>query len=61
VRRLRLLPSMLKKISVSQLRVGMHLHALEGHWLDHSLWKSRFVVKDPQELERVRRSGVSEC
>ena len=52
---------MLKKISVSQLRVGMHLHALEGHWLDHSLWKSRFVVKDPQELERVRRSGVSEC
>ena len=52
---------MLKKISVSQLRVGMHLQALEGHWLDHSLWKSRFVVKDPQELERVRRSGVSEC
>ena len=52
---------MLKKIAVDQLRVGMHLHALEGHWLDHSLWKSRFVVKDPQELARVRGSGASEC
>jgi HD-GYP domain-containing protein (c-di-GMP phosphodiesterase class II) len=52
---------MLKKIPVSQLRVGMHLHALEGHWLDHSLWKTRFVVKDTQELQRVRASGVAEC
>ena len=52
---------MLKKIAVSQLRVGMHLHALEGHWLDHSLWKTRFVVKDPQELARVHGSGAREC
>jgi putative nucleotidyltransferase with HDIG domain len=52
---------MLKKIAVSQLRVGMHLHALEGHWLDHTLWKTRFVVKDAQELARVRGSGAAEC
>jgi putative nucleotidyltransferase with HDIG domain len=52
---------MLKKIAVSQLRVGMHLHALEGHWLDHSLWKTRFVIKDPQELARVSGSGAGEC
>src|SRR5512134_1132437 len=52
---------MLKKIAVSQLRVGMHLHGLEGHWLDHALWKTRFVVKDPQELARVRGSGAAEC
>src|SRR5258706_15094436 len=53
--------TMLKKIAVNQLRVGMHLHALEGSWLDHSLWKTRFVVKDPQELARVRGSGAGEC
>lgn len=52
---------MLKKIAVDQLRVGMHLHALEGGWLDHALWKTRFVVKDPQELARVRGSGAHEC
>jgi putative nucleotidyltransferase with HDIG domain len=52
---------MLKKIAVNQLRVGMHLHALEGHWLDHAMWKTRFVIRDPQELERVRASGVAEC
>jgi cyclic di-GMP phosphodiesterase len=52
---------MLKKIPVSQLRVGMHLHAFEGDWLNHPFWKTRFVVKDPQELARVRGSGVTEC
>jgi putative nucleotidyltransferase with HDIG domain len=52
---------MLKKIPVGQLRVGMHLHAFEGHWLDHPFWKTRFVVKDAQEVARVRGSGVTEC
>ena len=52
---------MLKKIPVSQLRVGMHLHAFEGHWLDHPFWKTRFVVKHPQEVARVRGSGITEC
>jgi putative nucleotidyltransferase with HDIG domain len=52
---------MLKKIAINQLRVGMHLHALEGHWLDHTLWKTRFIVKDAQELARVCGSGVTEC
>ncbi|HEY6511871.1 MAG TPA: HD-GYP domain-containing protein [Burkholderiaceae bacterium] len=52
---------MLKKIPTGQLRVGMHLHALEGHWLDHPFWKARFVIQDAQELERVRASGIAEC
>ncbi|MBE7417689.1 MAG: HD-GYP domain-containing protein [Ideonella sp.] len=52
---------MLKKIAVRQLRVGMHLHALEGRWLDHAMWRTRFVIKDPRDLERVRSSGATEC
>jgi putative nucleotidyltransferase with HDIG domain len=52
---------MLKKIPVNQLRLGMHLHAFEGDWLSHPFWKTRFVVKDAQELARVRGSGVTEC
>ena len=52
---------MLKKIPTSQLRVGMHLHALEGNWLDHPFWKARFVIQDTHELERVRTSGIAEC
>ena len=30
---------MLKKIPVSQLRLGMHLHALDGTWLDPRVTK----------------------
>ena len=52
---------MLKKIPVSQLRLGMHLHALEGAWLDHPFWKSKFVVRDAVDLRRVQESSVHEC
>lgn len=52
---------MLKKIPVSQLRVGMHLHGLEGSWIDHPFWKARFVIEDPALLAKVRASGVAEA
>ena len=51
----------LKKIPVTHLRLGMHLHAFEGNWLDHPFWKSRFVLRDVADLQRVRVSRVSEC
>ena len=53
--------SSLKKIAITQLRLGMHLHALEGDWLDHPFWKSRFVLKDPADLQRLLDSPVREC
>jgi len=53
--------SPLKKIAVVQLRLGMHLHALEGDWLNHPFWKSRFVLKDPADLQRLIDSPVREC
>ncbi len=52
---------MLKKIRVSQLRLGMHLHKLEGSWIEHPLWKTRFVIQSPSELKKVLDSGVAEC
>lgn len=52
---------MLKKIPVHQLRLGMHLHALCGAWLDHPFWKTRFVLKDPADLAKLRACGVAEC
>jgi putative nucleotidyltransferase with HDIG domain len=49
---------MLKKISVDQVRIGMHIHKLEGAWLDHPFWKTRFVLDDAQDLARLRASAV---
>lgn len=51
---------MLKKISVEQVRLGMHLHALEGAWIDHPFWKTRFVLSDPSDLRKLRSSPVRE-
>ena len=51
----------LKKIPIAELRLGMHLHAFEGRWLDHPFWKSRFLLKDNADLRRVMDSPVREC
>ena len=52
---------MLKKIAVAQLRLGMHLHKLEGPWLQHSFWRTRFVIEKYEELAELRKCGVLEC
>lgn len=51
----------LKKIPVSRLRVGMHLHALEGAWLDHPFWRTKFVIDDPSTIRKLQQSPVLEC
>jgi HD-GYP domain-containing protein (c-di-GMP phosphodiesterase class II) len=50
----------LKKIPVEQVRLGMHLHALEGAWIDHPFWKTQFVLKDPGDLIKLKQSAVRE-
>ncbi len=51
---------MLKKIPVEQLRLGMHLQAFCGAWLDHPFWRTRFVVDDPNDLVLIRESSIRE-
>jgi HD-GYP domain-containing protein (c-di-GMP phosphodiesterase class II) len=51
---------MLKKIRVDQVRLGMHLHSLEGAWMDHPFWKTRFVIRDVEQLRKLRESLVAE-
>jgi putative nucleotidyltransferase with HDIG domain len=52
---------MLKKIAISQVRTGMFVESVEGPWLKHSLWKTRFLIKDEETLARVRGCGAAEC
>ena len=51
---------MLKKIRVDQVRLGMHLHALEGAWMDHPFWKTRFVIRDEEQLKKLLDSAIAE-
>jgi HD-GYP domain-containing protein (c-di-GMP phosphodiesterase class II) len=51
---------MLKKISVDHLRLGMHLHAFCGAWIDHPFWRTKFVLKEAKDLELIRNSIIKE-
>lgn len=49
---------MLKKIPVSQVRLGMHIQALEGAWIDHPFWQTHFVLEDVADLHKLQESQV---
>jgi HD-GYP domain-containing protein (c-di-GMP phosphodiesterase class II) len=51
---------MLKKIPVDRLRLGMYVQQLGGRWIEHSFWKTRFVLDSTDDLRRLRESGMQE-
>ena len=51
---------MLKKISVEHLTLGMHLHEFCGSWMEHPFWRTKFVIKDPKDIEAIRASSIRE-
>ena len=52
---------MLKKIAISRVKTGMFVHSMEGSWLDHSLWKTRFRIEDEETRARVQNCGAKDC
>lgn len=51
---------MLKKIPIAQLRLGMHLQAFCGAWLDHPFWRTKFVLTDPNDIALILESSIKE-
>ncbi|MFO6017612.1 cyclic di-GMP phosphodiesterase, partial [Pseudomonas aeruginosa] len=52
---------MLKRIPVTQLRLGMFVQSLCGSWLDHPFWKrGGFLLDNQSDLQRLRESAVKE-
>lgn len=51
---------MLKKISVDQLTLGMHLKEFCGSWMEHPFWRTGFVITDPKDLVTIRASSIKE-
>ena len=39
----------------------MYIHGLDAAWLDHPFWRSRFVIKDAETLQKLKRCGVQHC
>ena len=51
---------MLKKISVQQLKLGMHLKEFCGSWMEHPFWRNGFVLTDPKDIATILASSISE-
>lgn len=51
---------MIRRISVADLLPGMFVVDVHQSWLEHNLWRTRFLVQDADHVERVRQAGVRE-
>ncbi|MEY4267219.1 MAG: hypothetical protein RIS90_1754 [Pseudomonadota bacterium] len=51
---------MLKRISVDQLTVGMHIKEFCGSWMEHPFIRSSFVLSNPKDLQTIRASSIRE-
>ncbi|MCV2349193.1 HD-GYP domain-containing protein [Paucibacter sp. Y2R2-4] len=49
---------MLKRIPTEQVELGMYLQSMEGSWLSHPFWKTKFVLRDAADLAALKNSGV---
>jgi hypothetical protein len=51
---------LVKRIPVSELRLGMYIHKLAGSWFRHPFWRGSFLLTEPQDLSAIRECGVGE-
>jgi len=51
---------MIRKISIQELLPGMFVVDLHKHWLDHSVWRSKFLVRDETQVSRLLEEGIVE-
>jgi len=49
---------MIRKVRVTDLRIGMFVHDFGESWLDHPFWRTRFLISETAELEKLRASGI---
>jgi len=53
--------SQIKKIRISELRLGMYLHGFDDAWIKHPFWKSRFLLRDYADLQAAWTCGIETC
>ena len=49
---------MIKKIGISELRVGMYIHGLGRGWMDHPFAMNRFLINESQTIQKITDAGI---
>jgi len=52
--------TVLKRIAVTDLCLGMHIHEFCGSWMEHPFWKAKFLLTEDKDLKRILDSGIEE-
>jgi putative nucleotidyltransferase with HDIG domain len=51
---------MLKRIAVTDVKLGMFICEFCGSWMEHPFWKTKFLLEDPNDLLSITSSGIKE-
>lgn len=51
---------MLKRIKIEQLRLGMHIHEVNGAWMGQPSWSVTCLIDKPADLQALLSSGITE-
>ncbi|SFJ59354.1 HDIG domain-containing protein [Sphingomonas sp. NFR04] len=44
----------LKTVPAAEVRLGMFIHGFEGSWWEHPFWRTRFLLTDLEDLQKLR-------
>ncbi|MBY0474756.1 MAG: HD-GYP domain-containing protein [Nitrosomonas sp.] len=51
---------MIKKVQVSEVRLGMYIHAIGGNWMEHPFWKKSFKLDQKKDLDKLVNCNLDE-
>ncbi|WP_005036596.1 HD-GYP domain-containing protein [Holophaga foetida] len=51
---------MIKKVRKEDLKLGMYIHDLNCGWMDHNFFRSRFMLRKEEDLQKIHASGITE-
>lgn len=51
---------MIRKLAINQLLPGMYVVDLHRHWLEHSFWRQKFMLRDAAQIARLVEEGITE-
>ena len=51
---------MLKRIAVTELRLGMFVQEFCGSWMEHPFWRTSFSLHDGKDLDAILASSIKE-
>ncbi|MFO1321924.1 MAG: HD-GYP domain-containing protein [Burkholderiales bacterium] len=50
----------IKQIVAEQLKPGMYIHDLNCDWMSHPFVRSKFLLEDVADIEKIRKAGIRE-